>query len=221
MKRAAAYFSSSIGKKQIMGLTGLGLCGFVLTHMIGNLLYLKGPDAYNGYSLALTSNHLIYVAEGGLIAMFVLHVLFAIWVSAENRAARPIGYAKAPKKKGAADLSSKTMLLSGLVVLAFVVLHLITFKFGPEYPYTIHGEEGRDLHKLMTEVFLQPLYTAWYVLAISILGLHLSHALWSSLQTLGLVGLGKEKKVRLLSYAFGVVIVVGFLVNPIYIYVKG
>lgn len=218
---SAHYLCSSIGKKQLMALTGLGWCGFVLSHMIGNLLYLVGPEAYNQYSHAITGNKEIYYAiEAGLVTLLVLHIVFALMVVLKNRASRPVGYAVSPQRgdKTAATFASRTMALSGTLVLVFIVLHLITFRFGPEYPFAFKGEEIRDLHKLMWEVFQSSLYVGWYLLALTVLSFHLQHALWSSLQTLGVIPMGKEPCVRKLSYAFGILVSIGFAVNPIFIF---
>ncbi len=220
MNRASHYFCSSIGKKQMMGLTGLAWCGFVLSHMLGNLLYLVGPAAYNAYGHALTGNKAFYyAAETGLLLTFMGHVFFALLVTLENRKARPVGYAvSANGGKGGASVSSRTMALSGMLTLVFVVLHLIKFRFGEYIPFSLEGKEIRDLHALMTDVFQSAGYVVWYVFAILILGSHLSHALWSSLQTLSLIPAGKECALRCVSKLFGWGIAFGFIVNPIYIY---
>lgn len=221
MNRVANYFCSSIGKKQMMAITGLGWCVFVLTHMLGNLFYFLGPEAYNAYGHAITGNKEIYYPmEMGLLATFLGHIFFAALVVMDNRKARPTGYAVSPNsgKKGRASMASRTMALSGMVTLVFVVLHLITFRFGEYYPFQFKGEEIRDLHLLMTNIFASVGYTAWYIFALFILGSHLSHALWSSLQTLGLVKTGKDLKVLCLSKAFGWIVALGFMANPIYIH---
>lgn len=217
-----AYLRSSIGKKQMMALTGLAWCGFVTAHMAGNLLFLVGPEAFNAYGHAITSNKpLLYTAEAGLILTLVLHVLFALLVVLENRSARPIGYAVSQQRsdKTAASLASRTMKYSGALILVFVVLHLITFKYGPVY--TVAGANGdviRDLAQLMREVFSSLGYFVWYIAAMVFLALHLTHALWSSLQTLNLIPIGKEAGVRKLSCAYGLLVAIGFAANPIYIF---
>ncbi len=207
-----------------MAITGLAWCGFVLGHMLGNLLYLVGPDAFNAYGHGITSNKPIYYTiEAGLLLTFVGHVVFAILVVLENRKARPVGYAVSPQRgeKTAASFASRTMKYSGFLVLVFLVLHLITFKYGPYYAYSLEGKEIRDLHQLMTEVFAQSGYVLWYVVCLLMLAFHLTHALWSSLQTLGLIPPGKEPGLRKLSVAFGWFVAIGFVVNPLYIYFRG
>lgn len=222
MKRA--YLCSSVGKKQLMGIAGLFWCGFVLSHMAGNLLYLVGPAAYNNYGHSITGNKLLYYPmEVALALSLALHVIFGILVSLENRKARPVGYAVNPGlgTKGYATLSSKTMAYTGLLIFVFIILHLIKFRFGVDYPFESDGKEIRDLHRLMTEIFASGGYVAWYLVCLFVLGLHLSHALWSSLQTLGLVPNGKEKALLRLSQLFGWAVAVGFALNPIYIFWRG
>jgi succinate dehydrogenase / fumarate reductase cytochrome b subunit len=217
-----AYLRSSIGKKQMMAITGLAWCGFVTAHMLGNLLFLVGPEAFNAYGHALTSNKpLIYTAEAGLVLTLALHVIFAVLVVMDNARARPIGYAVSQQRgaKTAASLASRTMKYSGAVILVFVVLHLFTFKFGPYYPTAgANGGEIRDLAKLMEEVFSGAGYFVGYIAAMVLLAFHLTHALWSSLQTMNWIPGDKEPSVRKASYAFGLVIAAGFAVNPIYIF---
>ncbi len=216
-----SYLKSSIGKKQLMAITGLAWCAFVVAHMAGNLLYLVSHEAFNAYGHAITSNKPLYfTSEVGLSVTFVLHVFFALLVIIDNTKARPVGYAVSPQRgsKTAATFASRTMKYSGLVILAFTVLHLITFRFGPHYPGQANGVEVRDLARLMTEVFSSAGYTIWYIFALAMLGLHLSHALWSGLQTLGLIPANRETLVQRISYAYGWIVALGFAANPIYIF---
>jgi succinate dehydrogenase / fumarate reductase cytochrome b subunit len=224
MNSVSCYLSSSIGKKQLMAITGLGWCGFVLGHMLGNLLYLVGPEAFNAYGHAITGNKPVYYAiETGLTLTLLGHMFFAALVVMENRRARPVGYAVNPASgsKGGASVAAKTMQYSGALILVFLVLHLLKFRFGEYYPFVMKGEEIRDLYKLMTEVFQSAGLVAWYLVSMLVLGLHLSHALWSSIQTLGLVPGGKETQLRCLSQAFGWLVAIGFAVNPILIFLRG
>jgi succinate dehydrogenase / fumarate reductase cytochrome b subunit len=220
MFMSASYLSSTIGKKQMMAITGLAWCGFVTGHMLGNLLYLVGPEAFNSYGHGITSGKLYYAIEAGLLATLLGHIFFAFLVVMANRAARPVGYAVSPqgKAKTGATAASRTMAISGTLILVFIVLHLITFRFGTYYEGTADGVAVRDLSRLMQETFSQVGYVAWYAVAMAVLAGHLSHALWSSVQTLGLIPGGKEAAIRKLSYAFGIVVSLGFVVNPLYIF---
>jgi len=91
--RRESYFCSTIGKKQIVAVTGLGMAVFVLIHMLGNCLIFLGPEAYNTYSHKLTSTPLIYLAEAGLVIIFLMHLYLTISLAIRNRRARPHNYA--------------------------------------------------------------------------------------------------------------------------------
>jgi succinate dehydrogenase / fumarate reductase cytochrome b subunit len=214
---SSSYFSSTIGRKQIMALSGLALAGFVLTHMAGNLLLFVGPEAYNTYGYKLTSNPLIYVAEAGLIAFFLFHIIKGILVTITNVSARKTRYAKIPNGEKAANFGSRTMIYHGIVITVFVVHHLITFKYGPVYMVTYEGVEMRDLYRLVIEVFQSPLYVAWYAFAVILLGIHLSHGVYSAFQTLGV---SNPTKLRCLSAAYGLLIGIGFISQPIFAYLQ-
>lgn len=219
-----AYLCSSIGKKQMMAITGLAWCGFVAGHMLGNLLFLVSPEAFNAYGHGITSNKAIYYTiEAGLLLTLTLHVVFAILVVLGNKSARPVGYAMSAQRgeKTAASFASRTMKYSGMLILVFVIQHLITFRFGPYYPTALDGKEIRDLAKLMEEVFASSGYVAWYLLCLTLLAFHLSHALWSSLQTMGWIPASKEVCLRKLSLAFGWLVAIGFAANPIVIFLRG
>jgi succinate dehydrogenase / fumarate reductase cytochrome b subunit len=209
------YFESTIGKKKLMGLTGLGYSGFVLTHMLGNLLLFVGPEAYNKYSYKLTSTPLIFVAEAALILMLLLHVVLAVQLTARNRAARPIGYAGVAMGEKKTSGVAKTLILSGLLLLVFIVLHLATFKFGPYYSIVYDGQEMRDIHRLVMEKFQSPLYVGWYLLCLAVLGAHLSHGVKSSFQSLGLFA-ANHPTLKALGLGFALVVSLGFISQPLY-----
>lgn len=204
------YLTSSIGKKQVMAITGLGLLGFTATHLLGNILLLAGADAFNFYAHTLTSNKLIYLAEAGLIGMFLLHIVLAVLTRIENNAARPAKYFVKTRSGRGETISSMTMPITGVVMAFFVVIHLLNFKFGAEYMTTVDGVEMRDLYKTVILYFSNPLYVAWYVFAVCALGLHTSHGLQSSFQSLGFNHPKYTPVVKGLSSAYGVFVGFGF-----------
>src|SRR5208282_6348512 len=122
------FLHSSIGKKVQMALTGLLLCGFLVTHLLGNLFLYKGQDAYNHYANALAENPLIPLAELGLVVLFVVHIVMAIWTRIENRQARPTAYVLY-SSSGGRTWGSATMIFSGFLLLVFLIVHLKTFRF--------------------------------------------------------------------------------------------
>lgn len=222
MGRIATYVNSSVGKKQLMAITGLLLSLFTLTHMAGNLLLLVGPEAYNRYGHALVSNPAIYVAELGLVVFFLLHIYCGIRVTIENRSARPQRYFIEPSgTKGGASAAARTMILSGMLLLVFTVLHLWKFKYGSYYEVEYGGVVMRDLYRLVSTAFLDPLYVSWYVFSMVVLGLHLSHGISSSFQTLGISSPGINCPIRCGGTVLAWVIAVGFSVAPVYFYLKG
>jgi len=201
-----------------MGLAGIIWAGFVLTHMAGNLLIFVSPEAYNSYGHAVTSGSIIYVAEVVLVAALILHVYLAISLTSQNRAARSSGYAASAKGEKKARFGSKTMGIQGSIILLFIILHLATFKYGPHYETTVNGVQMRDLFKLMIEVFKQPGYVFWYLVCLVLLGIHLSHGVGSVFQSFGWMNGRFQPILRKLSIAYAVIVALGFISQPLYIY---
>jgi succinate dehydrogenase / fumarate reductase, cytochrome b subunit len=210
-------FSSSIGSKLLIALTGLGLFIFLVGHLSGNLLFLLGPDAFNQYSHTLVSNPLVYAAEAGLIAIFLLHIYKTVRLYAGSKSARPVAYARkewagGPSRK---TWASTTMIFSGIVVLVFVVLHLRKFKFGPWY----ETPDGiRDLYRLQIEIFSNPGYVAFYMLAMVVIGFHLWHGIPSVAQSLGADHPKYTPRILWIGRALALLIAGGFFILPIYTY---
>lgn len=213
-----SWTASSIGRKQLIGLTGLGLSLFVLVHMLGNCLIFVSPQAYNEYGHALTSNRLIYLAEVGLLALFAAHLVFATWISIKNKQARPSEYAIRSSGDKGTSWAKRSLWAQGLVILVFVILHLITFKFGPVYMVDYGNGEIRDLARLMIEVFQEPLYVGWYISALVVLGFHLSHGVGSSLQTFGVNHPRWNCLIKYISLIYGLAVAAGFAAQPLYVF---
>ncbi len=220
--RILGLYSSPVGRKLTTGITGVALVLFVFFHMMGNLSYFAiEPDAYNLYSNFLLSlGPLLYVVELFLLAFFIFHVTMGISIWLRSRKARKASYGKY-ETKGQPSLqgvSSRSMAITGLVLLVFVVIHLASFKFGPYYETTIAGESVRDLRRLLEENFAKPTYAFGYTAVMLVLALHLRHGIWSSLQSLGAM----KPKLTPLIYGIGTIIglliAIGFLVLPLYIY---
>jgi len=210
--------SSVIGKKQIMAVAGLLLAGFVFTHMLGNMLIFISPDAYNMYGHKLTSNPAIYIAEAGLVAFFVFHIFYGIVLSIRNRGARKSRYAVSASGPKKATWASRYMIHQGMIIAIFVVIHLITFKYGTVYMTTVDGQEIRDLFRLLVEVFQSPVYVVSYVFCVGLLAFHLAHGVHSGIQTLGYFNADKEKTIHRMSMAYGWIVGLGFMIQPLYVY---
>jgi succinate dehydrogenase / fumarate reductase cytochrome b subunit len=216
-------FSSSIGSKFLIALTGLLLLGFLITHLAGNLLFIAGPDAFNEYSHSLISNPLIYAAELGLVAIFLLHIFKTVGLVIGSYSARPDRYAKRKWAKTKNDRSRKsvassTMIVTGTIVLLFVVTHLMTFKFGPYY----ETPDGiRDLYRLQLAVFSNPGYVAFYVVAMGVILFHLWHGVSSALQSFGIDSPTWTPRLLLAGRGLAVLLGLGFAILPVYTFVVG
>ena len=214
---------ASIGKKYLMAAAGLFWCFFVLMHLLGNFSLYLGPDAYNGYSAKLVAlGPILYVAEVLLVVALLGHAILGVIVALQNSAARPVAY-ELDVKKGERSLASSTMIWTGVLVIAFIVLHLVNFKFASELPTTtLDGEEVTDFFGMVVAKFQSPVYVLIYIGAVAVLGLHLAHALQSSLRTLGWNSETSIEWIKKLSIAFGIFAAVGYASIPIWaILVKG
>lgn len=220
--RLLALYSSPVGKKLMTGITGIGLVVFVFAHMMGNLSYFAiDPEAYNIYGNFLISlGPLFYVIEVILLAFFVFHITLGVSIWLRTRRARKTSYGKYETKgrPSLQGLSSRSMVITGLILFVFLVIHLASFKFGPYYETTVGGEQIRDLRRLLEENFAKPTYAFGYTAVMLLLALHLRHGIWSALQSLGAM----KPKLTPIIYAVGTIIglgiAIGFLVLPLYIY---
>ncbi len=182
MQRLANLFDSSVGKKVVMAVTGFILFGYVAGHVTGNLLVFLGPHAINDYGRFLhTFLHGtgIWIARAGLLAAVVLHVWASVSLTAENRAARPVGYRRRENRES--TFASRSMILTGPVLAGFIVYHLAHFTTGSVHPSFVPG----DVYHNLVVGFRSWGAAAFYTLAMLALGLHLYHGAWSMLQTLG------------------------------------
>lgn len=224
--RLRALVTSPVGKKVTTGITGLGLVLYVLMHMVGNLSYFSSdPDAYNRYSAFLLSlGPLLYAIELGLLAFFLFHIVLGIDIFLGKKRARRAAYEKyqSAGKPSRQTISSRAMIVTGLVLLVFLVVHVLSFKYGPGvsegYVATVDGQPVRDLKRLLEEKFHNPFYAFGYPAVMVLLALHLRHGIWSAFQSLG------ATKPRLTPFIYAVggvlatLIALGFLVLPLWIY---
>jgi len=207
--RIFEFLESSIGKKIMVAAAGFLLCGFLVAHLAGNLLMFVGGTAFNRYATALVSNPLLPLAEGGLVALFLLHIVLSIRATLANRAARPEGY-QVYTGKGARTPGSRTMAATGILILTFIIIHVATFK------YNVGGLKGTDLFEHVLGWFANPFYAAFYVLAVGGVGLHLSHGVQSAIQTFGFNHSRYTPLLKKAGLAFAFLIFVGFASLPVY-----
>ena len=216
------YFVSSIGRKQLIAFTGLLLCGFLVTHLLGNVLILVSANAFNLYAHKLISlGALLYVAEAGLAAIFALHFGLAIKLTIENKVARGQKYYVKNRTGRGETLMSSTMPYTGMILLVFLILHILQFKFGAYYETTIDGVVMRDLHRLVVEFFRSPLNVAWYVFAMTAAAFHTAHGFQSAFQTFGWNHYVWMPKVKYLGYIYAVSVAGGFAFITIMTHVRG
>lgn len=214
----SSVFHSSVGKKYLMAVTGIVWAGFVFAHMIGNFLLFFGADTYNKYSHLLTSGIIIYVAEFVLVVSLMVHVINGVMLTIRNKKAKKSQYLGEQNSEKSASFASRTMAPQGLVILTFIILHLAGFKYGNYYETTVDGIIMRDLYRLVVEVFRQPGYVAWYILSLMVLGIHLSHGFGSVFQSLGMITKTNESRIKQVSMLYAILVVVGFISQPIYVY---
>ncbi|MGH8092750.1 MAG: succinate dehydrogenase cytochrome b subunit [Chthoniobacterales bacterium] len=189
MTNIAAFHRSSVGRKMIVAMTGIILILFVIGHLLGNLQIFLGPGWINGYSEHLHAlGPLLWIIRGFLLVVVLLHIYYTIQLVLENRRARPERYQRKDIVK--ATLASRTMAVSGLIVLAFIVFHLLHYSFrvtDPRFATMPKDPLGHyDVYSMMVLGFSSPLISGFYILSLFLLALHLSHGASSFFQSLGL-----------------------------------
>lgn len=194
------FLSSSIGRKVQVALTGLLLCGFLVAHLGGNLLLYSGRETFNHYAENLKRTPLLPLLEAGLAALFLLHIVTALRLRWEKRAARPVPY-ESRACAGGRTWGSATMAFSGLLLLAFLIVHIKTLRLAPD---------KSDLYAVVLSAFRNPWYALFYVIAMGGLALHLSHGFQSGFQTLGLNHPKYTPLIRRAGLAFALLVAGGF-----------
>ena len=214
------FFTSSVGAKTLMAVTGLLLVIWILGHLVGNLLIFGGPDATNNYAHGLKSlGVLLWVERFGLLAIFLVHVLVALRTKLWDRESRPVRYQVEASR--AASFASRTMLVTGLIILAFVLYHLAHFTLGwilpTEFAKPVAGSDDPlmlDVYSMVGAGFSHPGVSILYGAAMVVLGIHVSHGISSLFQHLGLWGERFAPWIRGAGYFLAVVIAVLFIVIP-------
>lgn len=217
MNGNAGSWRSSIGKKLVVALTGLAMVGFLLAHLAGNLQVFGGQEPLNAYAQTLQDiGPPLWVARLGLLALAGTHVLLALRLQAENGAARGAPYVV--QRRQVATPAARSMLLTGLVVMAFVLYHLAHYTWHvahPEFAGRLDEAGRHDVYSMVVGSFGQPLIAGLYVVAIVLLGLHLSHGVSSVFQTLGFRHPRWERTLARVGPAFGTLVAAGYLSIPL------
>jgi len=218
MSSRIGVFATSVGTKILIGLTGLFLFIYLVIHIAGNLMIFFGQAAFNKYAYTLEGNPVIPAIEIVLLLAFLMHIYKTVRMYIGNQAARPVRYQKkkmagSPSRK---SFASSTMIVSGLWLLLFLIIHVRVFRYGTEYPW---AAGGRDLYRLEMETFANPIVVVFYVLSMIVVGSHLWHGITSALQSIGADSAAVTPRLLVVGKAIAVLIAVGFIAIPVWAYV--
>lgn len=210
--RSARFLASTNGKKVVMAVTGVILFGFVTGHMIGNLQFFEDPSKIDAYGRFLKSvPELLWGVRSVLLLAVCLHIWSSVGLALKNNAARPKGYAK--KTNTISSYASRTMYWSGPILFCFIVYHLLHFTVGAVHPGA-DFKEGQ-IHYDMVQSFKVWYVSAWYILAMVLLGLHIGHGSASFLQSLGFNHPRHTPVIKKIAAVFSIVIITGFIAIPV------
>lgn len=219
------FYRSAIGKKWVMAITGLGIVGFAIAHMVGNLkIFLPDVDGradIDVYGEALRElftpilphTVFLWIMRTGLIVLFLLHIHAAYSLTIMNHRARPDDY-QGKRDYIAANYASRTMRWSGTIFLVFLIFHIADFTLGVQ-PAAPEAWEHGAVFANFVETFSRPLVTLFYVVGGVLLGIHLYHGIWSMFQSLGINNPRFNIWRRYLATALSVVLTVGFISAPL------
>jgi succinate dehydrogenase / fumarate reductase cytochrome b subunit len=206
MNRVQAFWSSSAGKKAVMAVTGVILAGYLLTHVLANLLVFEGPERINTYAALLHSTGaVLWGARLVLLAAAVLHIVAAVQLARRRQRARPVGYAGG-RAAQVSTLASRTIRWGGALLLVFLVYHILHFTTGTAHPEFI----ALDPYHNVATGFTNPLVALFYLVAMAALGLHLYHGVWSSGRSLGMSPPSPRPLHRRVALVLAVLVWLGF-----------
>ncbi|MEX1239280.1 MAG: succinate dehydrogenase cytochrome b subunit [Cyclobacteriaceae bacterium] len=216
------FFSSTIGRKLVMALTGLFLILFLVVHLIGNLQLLKDDQgqSFNIYAQFMTSNPLIKVVSIVNYAFIVFHVVWSIWLTRRNRGARgPRGYAL---NNNSSHWTSRNMGILGTFIFIFLVIHLRSFwwemHWGGIPTASYDGADYKNLYAVVDSAYANIWFVVLYVVSMALLAFHLFHGFGSAFQTLGLNHVKYNPVIKLVGVAFAIIVPALFAFIPIYMY---
>lgn len=219
------FFTSSVGSKFIVSVSGLFLILFLVVHLgINSLLMIGDGTLFNQAAHFMVSTPAIRIMEPVLALGFIIHILYATYVTLKNQDKRPVNY---KKKNEAANSSwaSRNMFILGSLILIFLVIHVINFfwklRFGDVATITIEGQEMHNTFALVNDLFVNWWwYDVIYIIGAAVLGFHLSHGFWSAFQTVGWSGKIWRKRFEVLGTIFALIFGVGFAIIPIVLLIK-
>jgi succinate dehydrogenase / fumarate reductase cytochrome b subunit len=209
------FWQSTNGKKVVMAVTGVIMFGFVVGHMLGNLQMYEAPEQINAYGHFLHNlGELLWLERGLMLLAIALHITATVQLALRSKAARPVGYSR--RQAINSSYASRTMYWSGPIVLAFIIFHLLQFTAGYLHPQAqfVAG----DVYQNVVSGFQVWWVSAWYIVAICLLGLHLSHGLWSMFQSVGLGHPRLTPYLRTAARVIAILIVLGYISIPISVF---
>ncbi len=215
----SSYLKSSIGKKQIVAVSGLVLISFVVAHLAGNLTFYFGPETFNGYAAKLKNlRPLLNVFEAGLLAIFITHLVITALLVRQNSRGRENCYAVFVGS-GKQTFSSRTMRFTGPIILVYIILHLLDYTLTEHYGLaSVVRGQNLGLYGLVYNSFLSIGHSLWYAIAMVAVGLHLDHGVQSFFQTFGLCNKNYAPLIKKASRIFAIVITAGYVSIPAYVY---
>lgn len=217
MGRIRRFINSSVGAKAIVAITGLGIVGYVIVHVAGNFAIYAGQEAMNSYAHFLkNSPALLWGARIALLIIIPAHIYFTLKLAWRNRAARPQRYKV--RRPVVSSFTSRTMVLSGLLLGGFIAYHLAHFTLGwtnPEFYHLTDAKGRHDVYSMFVLSFQDWRIASAYIIAMVFLGMHLEHGVSSLFQTLGLNNSRYNPVIRKLGPIIGVVVAVGFISMPV------
>jgi succinate dehydrogenase / fumarate reductase cytochrome b subunit len=222
MSSRLRFLDSSVGSKFLIGVTGFLLVLYLIVHIVGNLMVFGGPDFFNHYAEYLESNPLLPLIEVALLLLFLLHIYKTVRMFIGNQAARPVRYAQ---KRSAGytsrkNFASTTMILTGLWLVVFLLVHVRAFRFGPGLEYRT-AEGIADFYRMEMENLSNPLIVGFYVLSMFVVGSHVYHGAASAFQSLGLSHPRWTPRILLAGKILAVFIAGGFIVIALWAYFVG
>jgi succinate dehydrogenase / fumarate reductase cytochrome b subunit len=206
LNRISLLWHSTVGQKALMALSALVLAGYMVIHVVGNLLIYLGPRWINGWGALLhATGPLLWIIRAVLFAAFVLHIVLAQRLTRRAHSARPVGYARYEPQ--VATTAARTMRWGGVALLLFVLYHVPQFTAGWWHPAFVNGDDYSNVVLLFRRWWAYPVYAA----ALVAIGLHLYHGTWSMLRALGLSQPSPEPRRRPLAVGMTVLVAGGFL----------
>lgn len=210
--RAPSFWGSTVGKKVVMAVTGVIMFGFIIGHLLGNLQVYEGPAKLNAYGAFLHSiGELLWPVRIVMLLAVTLHIVATVQLALRTKAARPVGYSR--KKAINSSYASRTMYWSGPIVAAFIIFHLLHLTAGYIHPGA--GFIEGDVYHNVVAGFQVWWVSAWYIFAVSLLGLHLRHGLWSMFQSLGIHQPQHTARLKQAAAVIALLIVLGYISIPI------